>query len=100
VVAGTERHKASARLSTRIGSVFGSMGKLEWAVVSCRLPLGGKLLLRAARAGQLEELSWLRARSCAWEPCTRVAGGSLLECGLGRASGRAAVGTRGCLPVE
>jgi hypothetical protein len=70
-VAGNERHKASARLSTRIGSAFGSMGKLEWAVVSCGLPLSGRLLRRAARAGQLEQLSWLRAHGCAWELCKR-----------------------------
>jgi hypothetical protein len=70
-VAGTERRAAGARLSTRIGSVFSSVGKLEWAVVSCGLPLIGGLLIRAARAGQLEQLSWLRARGCAWEPCQR-----------------------------
>jgi hypothetical protein len=68
-VAGTERHKASARLLTRIGSAFCSVRKLEWAVVSCGLPLRGRLLLRAARAGQLEQLSWLRSRGCAWELC-------------------------------
>jgi hypothetical protein len=68
-VAGTERHKASAQLSTRIGSAFCSVGKLEWAVVSCRLPLSCRLLLRTARAGQLEQLSWLRAHGCAWGPC-------------------------------
>jgi hypothetical protein len=68
-VAGTERRAGGARLSTRIGSAFCSVGKLEWAVVSCRLPLNSKLLLRAARAGQLELLSWLRSRGCAWEPC-------------------------------
>jgi hypothetical protein len=68
-VAGTERHATGARLSTRIGSAFCSVGKLAWAALSGRLPLGGGLLLRAARAGQLEQLSWLRARGCAWEPC-------------------------------
>jgi hypothetical protein len=45
------------------------VGKLEWAVVSCGLPFSGRLLDRAARDGQLEQLSWLRARGCAWEPC-------------------------------
>jgi hypothetical protein len=40
-VAGAERRAAGARLSTRIGSAFCSVGKLEWAVVSCRLPLSG-----------------------------------------------------------
>jgi hypothetical protein len=64
-VAGTERRAGGAWLSTRIGSAFCSVGKLEWAVVSCGLPTRGQLLLRAARAGQLELLSWLRARSCA-----------------------------------
>jgi hypothetical protein len=59
--AGTERRAAGARRSTRIRSAFCSVGKLEWAVVSCRLPLSGRLLLRAARSGQLEQLSWLRA---------------------------------------
>jgi hypothetical protein len=63
-VAGTERRAVGARLSTRIGSAFCSVGKLEWAVVSCSLPLSGRLLLRAARDGQLEQLSWLRARGC------------------------------------
>jgi hypothetical protein len=91
-VAGTER------LSTRIGSAFSSVGKLEWAVVSCELPLIGGMLLRAARAGQLEQLSWLRARGCAWELQVGWQG-SLLERGRGRASRRAAVGARGWLPV-
>jgi hypothetical protein len=69
-VAGTERRKAGARLSTRIGSAFGSVGKLEWAA-SCGMPLSAKLLTRAARRGQLEHLRWLRAHGCAWEPCER-----------------------------
>jgi hypothetical protein len=43
-------------------AVFGSMGKLEWAVPSCGLPLDNGLLVHAARGGQLEQLSWLRAR--------------------------------------
>jgi hypothetical protein len=68
-VAATERRTAGARLSTGLGSVFGSMGNLEWAVSSCGLPLRGGLLVRAARRGQLEQLSWLRAHGCAWEPC-------------------------------
>jgi hypothetical protein len=67
-VAGTERRAAGTRLSTRIGSAFGSVGKLAWAA-SCGLPLSGKLLTRAALHGQLEQLSWLRARGCAWEAC-------------------------------
>jgi hypothetical protein len=71
-VAGTERRLAGARLSTRIDSIFCSVGKLEWAVVWLRLPLSGGLLLRAARAGQLELLSWLRARGCAWGCCLAV----------------------------
>jgi hypothetical protein len=70
-VAATMRRAAGARLSTSIGSVFGSMRKLEWAVLSCGLPLSGGLLVRAAQSGQLEQLSWLRARGCAWEPCKR-----------------------------
>jgi hypothetical protein len=67
-VAGTERRAAGAWLSTRIGSALGSVGKLEWAA-SCGMPLGAKLLTRAARLGQLEHLRWLRAHGCAWEPC-------------------------------
>jgi hypothetical protein len=67
-VAGTERRAAGARLSTGVGSVFGSVGKLEWAVASCGLPLYGGLLLRAGRAGQLEQLIWLRAYGCRWVP--------------------------------
>jgi hypothetical protein len=67
-VARTERRAAGARLSTMIGSVFGSVGELEWAA-SCGFPLSGKLLIRAARDGQLEHLRWLRAHGCAWEPC-------------------------------
>jgi hypothetical protein len=70
-VAITERRAADARLSTRIGWALGSMGRLKWAVVSCGLPLSGRLLSLAARAGQLEQLSWLRARGCKWEPCGR-----------------------------
>jgi hypothetical protein len=66
-VAGTERRAAGARLSTRIGSAFDSVVKLEWAT-ACGMPLCGALLTRAARHGQLEQLSWLRSRGCAWEP--------------------------------
>jgi hypothetical protein len=98
-VAGTERRATGARLSTRIGSVFCSLGKLNCAMVSCRLPLSGGLLLRAARAGRLEQLSWLRARM----QLEAVRGrwhGLLLERGCGRASSRAAVGARGGLPVR
>jgi hypothetical protein len=61
-VPGTERRAGGARLSTRIDSAFCSMDKLEWAVVSCGLSLGGRLLLRAARAGQID-LAELAARS-------------------------------------
>jgi hypothetical protein len=68
-VAGTKRRAAGARLSTRIDSALCSVGKLEWAAVPCGLPLSSRLLRRAARDGQLEQLSWLRARGCAWEPC-------------------------------
>jgi hypothetical protein len=64
-VAGTERRAAGARLSTRIGSALGSVGKLDWAA-SCGMPLSAKLLTRAARRGQLEQLRWLRAHGCAW----------------------------------
>jgi hypothetical protein len=35
-------------------------------VSSSWLPLSEGLLLRAARAGELEQLSWLRAHGCAW----------------------------------
>jgi hypothetical protein len=97
-VAGTEQRETGARLSTRIGSAFCSVSKLEWAVSSCGLALSGRLLLRAARAGQLEQLSWLRARvrvgavQLGWR-------GLLLERGCGRASRRAAVGARGWMPV-
>jgi hypothetical protein len=68
-VACTERRAGGARLSTRIGLAFCSLGKLAWAVLSGGLPLSGRLLLNAAGSGQLEQLSWLRARGCAWEPC-------------------------------
>jgi hypothetical protein len=68
-LAGTERRVAGAWLSTTIGSAFCSVGKLEWAVLYGRLPFSGRLLLHAARGGQLEQLSWLRAHGCAWEPC-------------------------------
>jgi hypothetical protein len=43
--------------------------RLEWAAVSCGLPLSSRLLRRAAPAGRLEQLSWLRTRGCAWAPC-------------------------------
>jgi hypothetical protein len=66
-VTGTGQRTAGARLSTRIGSAFGSVSKLEWAV-SCGMPLSAKLLTRAARLGQLEPLRWLRAHGCVWEP--------------------------------
>jgi hypothetical protein len=67
-VAGTKRRKTGVRLLTRIGSAFGSVGKLEWAA-SCGMPLNDELLTRAAPLGQLEQLRWLRAHGCAWEPC-------------------------------
>jgi hypothetical protein len=67
-VVGTKRRAAGAWLSTRIGSAFCSVSKLEWAVLSCWLPLSGRLLLRAAQSGQIEQLSWLRAHGCEWEP--------------------------------
>jgi hypothetical protein len=66
-VAGTERREAGARLSTSINSAFDSMNKLVWAV-ACGMPICDALLNRAARHGQLEQLSWLRAWGCAWEP--------------------------------
>jgi hypothetical protein len=67
-VAGTERRAAGARLSTTIGSVLGSVGKLEWAA-SCGVPLSVQLLTRAARHGQLH---WLRAHGCSWKPCDPI----------------------------
>jgi hypothetical protein len=67
-VARAERQTAGKRLSTRIGSALGSVGKLEWAA-SCGMPLSAKLLSRVAWLGQLEPLRWLRAHGCAWEPC-------------------------------
>jgi hypothetical protein len=51
--AGTERRRAGARLSTRIGSAIGSVVKLEWAA-SCGMPLSAELLIRTARLGQIE----------------------------------------------
>jgi hypothetical protein len=69
-VAGTKRRAAGARLSTRIGSAFCSLGKLEWAMASCGLPLSGGLLLRAAWAagrGRLHVLQWARANGCRWD---------------------------------
>jgi hypothetical protein len=87
-VAGTERGASGAGLSTRIGSAFCSMGKLEWAVVSCRLPLSRRLLHRTARAGQLEQLSWLRAHGCAWE---QLQGNGKDSCSSAAAGGHLAV---------
>jgi hypothetical protein len=66
--AGTERRAADAWLSTKIGSAFGSLAKLEWAA-SCGMPLSAEMLTRVARHGQLEQLRWLRAHGCAWGPC-------------------------------
>jgi hypothetical protein len=61
-IAGTKRRAVSARLLTTIGSAFCSVGKLEWAVVFCGLPVRGMLLLRAAgRAAGAAELA-ARAR--------------------------------------
>jgi hypothetical protein len=42
---------------------------LNVGVSLCGLPLRGGLLVREARGGQLEQLSCLHARGCAWEPC-------------------------------
>jgi hypothetical protein len=75
-VAGTEQRASGARLSTSIGTAFSSV------------------------RGQLEQLSWLRARGYLWEPTLLARWrGSVLERGCGRASARAAVGARGWMPV-
>jgi hypothetical protein len=84
-VAGTERRAAGARLSTTIGSVFGSLAKLEW-VITLGLLRCADLLNGAARRGLLEHLRSLRVHSCAWEapapwrdgPCLSAAGGGHL----------------------
>jgi hypothetical protein len=95
-VAGTERRAAGARLLTSIFSALSSVGKLEWAVVSCWLPISGRLLIRTARDGQLEQQRLLRAHGCAWEPCRRdcedscssaAAGGHLAVLQWARADG-------------
>jgi hypothetical protein len=101
-VAGTERRKAGARLSTTIGSAFGSVGKLEWAA-SCRMPLSAKMLTHVARLGQLESLRSLRAHGCAWEPCKPGQEGPCSSASIqpseGWAPGHAAVGSFKWLPV-
>jgi hypothetical protein len=97
-VAGTERRESSARLSTRIGSAFCSVGKQEWAVVSWSMPLSGALLLRSAgRAARAAELA-VRARLRVGAVQGRLQG-YLLKRGCRRAYGRAAVGARGWLTV-
>jgi hypothetical protein len=78
-VAGTKRRAEGARLSTRIGSAFGSVGKLAWAA-SCGMPLSAKLLTRTARLGELEHLRWLRAHGCVGA-LRHLGGGSVLERG-------------------
>jgi hypothetical protein len=67
-VASTERRAACAPLSTWIGSALCSVGKLEWAVAACRMPLKAKLFTYAARDGQLEQLRWLGANGCVFTP--------------------------------
>jgi hypothetical protein len=95
-IAGNKRRAAGARLSTSIGSASCSAGKLAWAVLSGGLALSGRLLLPAAGSGHLEQLSWLRALGCAWEPCngdgkdccsTAAAGGHLTVLQWARADG-------------
>jgi hypothetical protein len=86
-VAGTERRKAGARLSTKIGSVFAALSKLQWAVLSCGLPLNGELLNRAARSGQLSQLSWLCSQGCEWEPPTDMNVGKADACSSAAAGG-------------
>jgi hypothetical protein len=67
-VAGTERHTTGVRLSTRIGSAFGSVQAGVGRIV--RHALGAKLFTRAVRLGQLEHLRWLRAHGCAGSPAS------------------------------
>jgi hypothetical protein len=67
---GCGRASRRAAVGARVDGCPCCSGRaLEWALVSCGLASSGRLLLRAARTGQLEQLSWLRARGCAWEPC-------------------------------
>jgi hypothetical protein len=67
-VKASEHRAARGRLSTSIASAFGSLAKLEWAA-TCGMPLSSKLLNHAARIGHIEQLRFLHAHGCAWEPC-------------------------------
>jgi hypothetical protein len=51
-------------LKTRLRSLLGSLGKLQWGVTSLDAPLNAALFTRVAGLGDLRMLSWLRARGC------------------------------------
>jgi hypothetical protein len=99
-VAGIERRAAGLRLSSRIGLALCSVGKLEWAVMSCGLPLSGRLLVVAAQSGRAARAAALAARARLRVAAVRGKWHRLmLEGGCGRASRRDALGARGWLPV-
>jgi hypothetical protein len=81
-VAHSEHRAARGMLSTSITSLFRvapSIAKLAWAVAS-GLPLFPTLLYCAGATGQIDHMSWLRARGCEWpsdltrlDTCTHAA---------------------------
>jgi hypothetical protein len=79
-VAGTERRTAGKRLSTRIGSAFCSLGKMEWPWYRVGYPsAAGCWFTRPGRAARAAELA-ARARLRVGALHVRE-GGSVLERG-------------------
>jgi hypothetical protein len=66
------RSSAGRTLETRVGSLLGSLGMLQWGVACAGVPLTAALLARAAGLGDLRMLSWLRANGngCPWDKMT------------------------------
>jgi hypothetical protein len=74
-------------LQTRVRSLLGSLGRLQWGVACAGAPLSTQLFADVAGLGDLRMLSWLRARGCPWSdaaaipyvvtlgPCARAAAG-------------------------
>jgi hypothetical protein len=53
-------------LQTRVRSLLGSLGTLQWGVAYAGAPLSQHLAALVARLGDVRMLSWLRARGCPW----------------------------------
>jgi hypothetical protein len=73
------RSRAGRTLQTRVRSLLGSLGKLQWGAACAGAPLTIAVLDFVAGRGDLRMLSWLRARGCQWYPNSGHAGGPCAE---------------------